>query len=283
MNNKTIILGTVNLDWHFAKGSYTCCCADTENTNAFDKAICRILSKSNRSMKKTEIATILGFNVINDPSENRYEDLSEKKIFDNAVEALVNYHLVTDNDNEISLTLTGKQSIRTQTKLRTNYEIVELWVSEFLGSDFNTDLLQASSLHSVDFEAHPDWNILQRSPETTLRIQRKELVDNNLGRSVTSMQCERMEYFIATLKCKICYDLKTQQLYVCTFNNSRYIDDLLASNDILQVSLLDKFFGLCYNCNISTRKERDEFASTRNQTNRGKPQSPPRLLRSGNL
>lgn len=242
LNNKTIILGTVNMDWHLAKGSYTCSCANTEKTNAFDRAICGILNRNNGSMPKLEIATILGFNVIDNPSKNRYVDISERAIFDKAVASLVNYQLVIDLGNEVSLTCAGKQSVETNTKLRIKDYEVELWVSEFLGSNLNEELVRGLSINSVDFETHPEWNSLYTSPEETLRIQRKELVDSDAGRSVKSMKCDCMEYYVATLKCKICYNMETQQLYACAYSDSRRIDDLL-SNNIIQDKLLDNFFS----------------------------------------
>ena len=83
------------MDWHFAKGKFSCNCVNTEDMNAFDRVICGILYKSDdRLLLKSEIASIIGFNIIDNPQKNRYCDCSENAIFEDAVLSLVEYGLV---------------------------------------------------------------------------------------------------------------------------------------------------------------------------------------------
>ena len=243
MNNKTIILGTVNLDWHFAKGCFKCNCANTEDVNAFDRVICGILYRNGNYMQKSELATLIGFNIVDNPLENLYCDRSEKAIFDTAVSSLVEYGLIVDDNVTLRLTDTGRVSVETRTKQRIEIKDIELWISEYTDSNFNYGIIKELSARSVDLEVHPTWNILNSSPLEVLQIQRSALVNAGAGKSVSSMNCISMNYYVVDLKCKICYDLQTQQLFVCSSTNSIEIDGYLLTNKTLQTQLLDKFFS----------------------------------------
>ena len=243
MNNKTIILGTVNMDWHFARGRYSCTCAITEDTNAFDRVICGILYRNHGYMLKSKIATIMGFNVVDKPFENRYSDRSEKAIFDNAVATLVDYGLVIDDTstNELILTESGNHSFETRTKQRIEDKEVELWTDEFSGIRFHNSILNGMAVHSEDYSINPDWNALVSSPMEALNVQKSELVDYNAGKSVTSIRCISMDYYVANIECIVCYDIDNQHIFACSASSSIEIDKIL-SRDELQTQLLEKFF-----------------------------------------
>ena len=243
MNNKTIILGTVSLDWHFAKGHYICNCLNTEDTNAFDRAICGLLYRGGGFMYKQAIATLLGFNVIDNPIENQYVDRSEKAIFDYAVASLVEYGLVVDECDTLRLTEIGKNSFETRTKQRTEDKETDLWVSEFTGAQFNKKVFDKLEFHNVEFTNRPDWNILYSSPLDVLNAQKTELTNASAGKSVKTMNNISMDYYVATLMCRICYNLETQQIFVCSYKDSSEIDEILSDNPQLQDCLLKKFFA----------------------------------------
>lgn len=242
MNNKIIILGTVSMDWHYAKGKYSCNCAYTEDTNAFDRVICGILYKSHGYLLKTEIASIIGFNIIDNPSENRYCDHSEKAIFDKAISSLVKYGLVTDDNNALILTEGGKNSFETHTKQRVEEKEVELWVDEFAGVSFCNDMVKGLPTHSIEYQKHPDWNLLNGAPMDVLGVQKKELINTSAGNTVTSINCLGIEYFVSNLECIICYNVETNVLQAISASGSHDTDNILLNNALLQNQILKKYF-----------------------------------------
>ena len=244
MNNKTIVLGTITLDWHFAKGCYTCNCAILEDANAFDRAICGILYSSNGDMSKQILANILGFNYKDDPANNLYCDKSEKVIFDNAVASLVEYGLIIDDSISLRLTETGKKSFETRTKQRFENKDVELWTSEFTGLGSCSEFIKGLSIHTIEKDClgNTEWNALQSCPLDVLKHQNEELFNIGAGKSVTSMTHKCTNYYVANLKCNICYNLETQLLYAYPSTESDGINSILSRNAIIQERLIDEFF-----------------------------------------
>lgn len=242
MNNKIIILGTVSVDWHYAKGTFTCNCSYIEDTNAFDRVICGILYKSHGYLRKTEIASIIGFNIIDNPLENRYCDRSEKAIFDNAISSLAKYGLVVEDNEALILTECGKKSFETRTKQRVEEKEVELWVDEFAGVSFSNDMVKGIPVHSAEYEMHPDWNLLHSAPMDVLKVQKEELINTSEGKNVSSINCLHIEYYVANLECIVCYNLETKTLQATTASESHDTDRILLNSELLQNQLLDKFF-----------------------------------------
>lgn len=242
MNNKIIILGTVNMDWHYAKGIFSCNCSNIEDTDAFDRVICGILYKSHGYLRKTEIASIIGFNIIDNPLENRYCDRSEKAIFDNAISSLIKYGLVVEDNDALVLTESGKKSFETRTKQRFEEKEVELWVDEFSGTSFSNDMVKGLPMHSTEYEMHPDWNLLHSAPMDVLKVQKEELINTSEGKNVSSINCLRVEYYVANLECFVCYNLETKTLQATSASGSHDTDRFLLNSELLQNQLLDKFF-----------------------------------------
>ena len=242
MNNKTIVLGYVDVDWHFAMGKFSCSCTTIEDTDAFDRVICGILYRS-RNMLKSELATIIGLNVVNEPDQGRYCDRSEYAIFENAIHSLVDYGLIIEDDNCLSLTEIGKESCESRTKQKIEIKDVELWVDEFAGLDFQQEMIKGLSYRPSEYANHPDWNILITSPLEVLQSQHKELVNINKRKSVTDINCNSLSYYVASLQCKICYNLENQEIYACSAVESQDINDMLLKNTLLHNRIIEDFFA----------------------------------------
>ena len=242
MNNKIITLGTVNMDWHYAKGNFSCKCANTEDTNAFDRAICGILYKSSRQLLKTDIASILGFNILDRPQGNQYCDQSEKAIFDNAVSSLVEYGLVEDKDDFLIITESGKSSYETRKKQHVEERNVDLWVDEFAGVSFHSNMIKGLQANSTTFEKDPNWNLLIKSPRDVLKTQKGELVNVDAGKSVISIIPIGIEYYVAKLECLVCYNVETGALHASSISGSQDTDNIILNNESLQNKLLERFF-----------------------------------------
>ena len=241
MNNKIITLGFVDFDWHFAKGKFSCNCINTIPTNAFDRVICGILSKK-QLMSKDEIATIMGFNVIDNPKENLYCDCSEKAIFDNAISSLTKYGLIQNLLGLLGLTESGWKSLESRTKQCCEVADVELYIDEYIGTSFSCEMIKGLPISSVEYETHPDWDTLSENPMDALNAQKRYLINEKTGKDVTSINCLAIEYYVATVKIRICYNLESLSFIVSSAIGAQATDEVLQKNELLQRTILAKFF-----------------------------------------
>lgn len=243
---KKIILGTVDMDWHFTIGKYNCNCANLEDTNAFDRVICGILSKDGGFLERKKLASIIGFNVVDDHHDNQYCDHSEKAIFDAAVTSLVEYGLVEAGDDFVTLTEKGREALKTRKKQHKETKEVQLCVDEFLGASFSDDIVKGVPRNPIDNEAAQSlsyWNLLRDTPMEVLKKQKNELFDAAAGKDVKTMDCLDIKHFAANLKCYVCYDVGEQKLSVSSMSVNPRVNELLSNDNSMQSKLLDKFFS----------------------------------------
>lgn len=133
-----------------------------------------------------------------------------KCYFEDAVLSLVEYGLVKEEDNCLVLTERGITAFETRKKLRKEDMNVELWVDEISGASFNNNMFKGQPIQSVEYDTHPDWNLLNRNPKDVLKVQ-KEI---NAEKMIKSMSCIGIEYFVANIECEVCYNLETQTMSV---------------------------------------------------------------------
>lgn len=106
-----IYLGYQPFDWFFTKAKYSATCTEAIEFTLFDKTICGLLNiESSLSFEK--IGEILGFNVIDNPSQKKYKDFAEYEILKDALQSLEEFEMITTGDNSYSycqLTDIGKE------------------------------------------------------------------------------------------------------------------------------------------------------------------------------
>lgn len=242
---KKIILGTVDMDWHFTIGKYNCNCANLEDTNAFDRVICGILSKDGGFQERTKLALLIGFNVVDAPHDNQYCDHSEKAIFDAAVTSLVEYGLVEAGVDFVTLTDKGRESLKTRKKQHKETKVVWLCVDEYMGASFSADIVKGLPSNPIDNEAVQElsyWHLLRDTPMEVLKKQKNELFDAAAGKDVKTMDCLDIKHFAANLKCYVCYDVGEQKLSVSSMSGNPRVNELLSNDSSMQTKILDKFF-----------------------------------------
>lgn len=108
-----IYLGYENFDWHYSIAKYSATCTEAIDFTLFDKTICGLL-QVDEHLSLEQIGEILGFNVIDDPSQNKYKDNAEYEILKEALQLLQDYEMIDGGDIDFSyctLTSIGKEYV----------------------------------------------------------------------------------------------------------------------------------------------------------------------------
>jgi len=115
-----IYLGYQELDWYYTKARYSATCTEAIEFTLFDKTICGLL-QIEEHLSLEEIGGILGFNVIDNPSEKRYKDNAEYEILKEALQSLQEYEMIEGGDIDFSyctLTTIGKEYVEKGKKFK---------------------------------------------------------------------------------------------------------------------------------------------------------------------
>lgn len=96
----------------------------------FDIIICHTLYENEGKLTHTELATILGFNVVDDliSFPRRYRDQAEEEIFDSLLSSVISDELIVIIDDKVKLTELGEEAVNTSKKrifFESNYDLAE--------------------------------------------------------------------------------------------------------------------------------------------------------------
>jgi len=115
-----IYLGYQELDWYYSKARYSATCTEAIEFTLFDKTICGLLQVEEH-LSLEDIGGILGFNVIDNPSEKKYKDNAEYEILKEALQSLQEYEMIEGGDIDFSyctLTTVGKEYVEKGKKFK---------------------------------------------------------------------------------------------------------------------------------------------------------------------
>ena len=115
-----IYLGYQELDWHYTKARYSATCTEAIEFTLFDKTICGLLQVE-EYLSLEDIGRILGFNVIDNSTENKYKDNAEFEILKEALQSLQEYEMIDGGDIDFSyctLTAIGKEYVKKGKKFK---------------------------------------------------------------------------------------------------------------------------------------------------------------------
>ncbi|MBE9467946.1 MAG: hypothetical protein IMY72_06445 [Bacteroidetes bacterium] len=115
-----IYLGYQELDWYYTKARYSATCTEAIEFTLFDKTICGLLQVEEH-LSLEDIGGILGFNVIDNPSEQKYKDNAEYEILKEALQSLQEYEMIEGSDIDFSyckLTTVGKEYVEKGKKFK---------------------------------------------------------------------------------------------------------------------------------------------------------------------
>jgi len=115
-----IYLGYQELDWHYTKARYSATCTEAIEFTLFDKTICGLLQVE-EYLSLEDIGRILGFNVIDNSTKNKYKDNAEFEILKEALQSLQEYEMIDGGDIDFSyctLTAIGKEYVKKGKKFK---------------------------------------------------------------------------------------------------------------------------------------------------------------------
>lgn len=115
-----IYLGFQELNWYYTKARYSATCTEAIEFTLFDKTICGLLQVEEH-LSLEDIGRILGFNVIDNPSEKKYKDNAEYEILKEALQALQEYEMIEGGDIDFSyctLTTVGEEYVEKGKKFK---------------------------------------------------------------------------------------------------------------------------------------------------------------------
>ncbi|MEA3318216.1 MAG: hypothetical protein U9R54_09685, partial [Bacteroidota bacterium] len=115
-----IYLGFEEIEWYYSKARYSATCTEAIDFTLFDKTICGLLQVEEH-LSLEDIGRILGFNVIDNPSEKKYKDNAEYEILKEALQSLQEYEMIEGGDINFSyctLTTVGKEYVEKGKKFK---------------------------------------------------------------------------------------------------------------------------------------------------------------------
>lgn len=115
-----IYLGYQELDWYYTKARYSATCTEAIEFTLFDKTICGLL-QVDEHLSLEDIGGILGFNVIDNPSEKKYKDNAEYEILKEALQSLLEFEMIESGDIDFSyctLTAVGNEYVEKGKKFK---------------------------------------------------------------------------------------------------------------------------------------------------------------------
>lgn len=213
--NKSILLSVKYFDWYFSKATYTCSIDKAIALTPFDKVICSILARKGQSMRYVELASLLGFNVIDDASNNRYRDKSEWNIFVNELEDLKSFKLVTTSfDETVQLTENGYRAVREGRKYTEIAEEIELLQDMFHNDTIAKQLFADVSCEQVEFPKESMFDDLLGEPSELLNAQYPELINPDMGNKLRGITQQNRCNYVARFPFGLLYDFKNKEISV---------------------------------------------------------------------
>ena len=235
---KNIIkLGSINLNWHFAKCEFLCDFTITENLSAFERIVCGILNRNDDEMSEIELASLLGLNAIDDPDSGRFRDEAEWSIFQHYTKKMENiYNLIKNDDSILVLTENGKKSLESKEKKRHKQQKETLYLDEFSDCKNSKALFDTLAKQQIDFDDSSKWNPDNASTISPIICSR---VDANWALNSYEKNTP-IEYYVASIPFDVFYNFETYEVFVESTN--KHINKILQEDKSIYNQLLDLFF-----------------------------------------
>ena len=185
-----IYIGYQHFDWFFTKAKYSATCTEAFEFNLFDKTICGLLDIED-VLSLEEIGKILGFNVTDNPSQNKYKDFSEYEILKEALQSLEEFEMITTGDSSYSycqLTEIGKEYFQVGKKFIVhNNKRFELYFDET-----NQDHSKAKD----NFEFSKSINVEEDSFNSVINYEDEQLLKSFAENQISEIyNVEKMNSF----------------------------------------------------------------------------------------
>ena len=133
------ILSTFKTNWVVKSIPFDIQYRKASSTTDIDKILCTILKEKDGNVSYNELAILLGFNISTLDESIKYGDPAENKIFEYYLNRLEVFHLIESQNNIISITNAGLDSL--ETGLKYKYYATRITVLENITADNDDNVL----------------------------------------------------------------------------------------------------------------------------------------------
>lgn len=234
-----IYIGFQEFEWFFSKATYTATCTEAIDFTLFDKTICGLL-KIEDHLSLEQIGEILGFNVIDNPSEKKYKDIAEYEILKEALQSLEDFEMIEGGDIYFSyctLTPTGREYVEKGKKFKVHEDKKFTLYFDNTNNDHaeakvNFEFLEANRIAGnqkmIDYE---DESFLKSFAEHQI----PEIYNPEKMNSFKDAVLQRITYYKTTLNAVFLLDVNTGKHKTLVFeetNNkiSEYFTEYINNN-----------------------------------------------------
>lgn len=261
-----IYVGSTFFAWTFAIANYMADCTEAIPFTSFDKIICGLLS-IDEVLSFEEIAAILGFNVIDNPTNNQYKDIAENEILVEALTSLSDYGMIEKGDSFFSrccLTELGREYANKGLKFKTT-ESQEFRLyfdltanhhekAKEVFQDIKAEKICSSNTNNL-FE---DESFLKSFAES--QIPNIYSIANS--NSFANTQLESVSYFSVDLQAGIIYDFQTNTFRLKIYSDQTkndYFTEQVNDTEILKTTIVQSFFASLQPANLPKSKLQQLF------------------------
>ncbi len=248
-----LYLGHIPFSWPFAIVKYKADCTEAFPFTPFDKAICGLLTIDS-VLSFEEIAEILGFNVIDNPNENKYKDLAEHEILLESLSSLYDFGMIEKGDSYYSsckLTNIGKEYATKGLKFKTTEnKIFSLYFDLFTNDhkQAKTIFQDLKPVNIQNFDIDIDIDFENESfIKTFAEFQIPEIYNPTNGNSFSNVNVEKISFYAIPIYAGVMFDFQLNTFRIKALSNqgfSDYFTKKINESDELKQIVIDHFLSL---------------------------------------
>jgi rRNA-processing protein FCF1 len=261
-----IYVGSTSFLWTFAIADYTADCTEAIPFTPFDRVICGLLS-IDEVLSFQEIASILGFNVIDNPADNQYKDIAENEILIESLNSLSDYGMIEKGDNFFSrcrLTDIGREYTAGGKKFRTteNKEFLLYFDLTTNNHDKAKDIFQDLKAQKVsDVDSNIDFEN-EQFLKSFAEIQIPEIYSSAHGNSFANTFVQGISFFHIELFVGVLFDFQINTYRFKIFNKqtkTEYFTEYANANEELKAQILQNYFASLQPANQQKSELQNQF------------------------
>ena len=258
-----LYLGTLDVNWEFAKIGYTAICTEALPLTFLEKMVCGIVDLDGRVCLE-DLGHIMGFNIEDDVQKLKFKDKGETEILMETLQTLKQFGVIKtldDSYSTIELTEIGKEYYAKGRKFRHGETKGFTMYFDITAGD-HTRAKDLFSKVSVDGSAeikdeqelpYYDEDFVKQYAESQVPMCYSE----KTGNSFTDMSVMSCEFLYKKVVFCVIYDSFTETCRFEVVNNgaisSDYLSEFVNSNDNIS-----HYLGLFLECQTTTTKVKTE-------------------------